>query len=404
MSKSVVVVPHKVVIYTRSRSAAFQARIKLADGSWHRTSTKCYDEDEATERALELWYEVRAKDKNQIPQVSRRFSNVAKLAIKQMEDELKAKRGKSVYSHYIQAINNYLIPFFARMNMDSITPASLNEFEEWRRERMGKEPAASTITTHNSAFNRVFELAIQHGWAKRNAVPVLKNKGVKTNTRPTFSFAEYRRLTRRLREFCKHYRTERSRQMRELLRDYVLILANTGMRHGTEAQSLHWKNIEWYEGEDRKLYLQVTVSGKTGTRQLIARHNCVAYLTRLKNRFKDLKKLSLTEIFKLKLDKPVFCLADGTTTGNLHQTFEKFLEENELLYGSTSDKKRTLYSLRHFYATYRLYKGANIHQLAVQMGTSVGMLEKHYSKLTPMLMADEFAGRNYIEHTNKTED
>ena len=65
--------------------------------------------------------------------------------------------------------------------------------------------------------------------------------------------------------------------------------------------------------------------------------------------------------------------------------------------GSTSDKKRTLYSLRHFYATYRLYKGANIHQLAVQMGTSVGMLEKHYSKLTPMLMADEFAGRNYVE-------
>lgn len=31
------------------------------------------------------------------------------------------------------------------------------------------------------------------------------------------------------------------------------------------------------------------------------------------------------------------------------------------------------------------------------MGTSVTMLEKHYSKLTPMLMADEFAGRNYIE-------
>ena len=47
MSKSIVVVPHKVFIYTRSRSAAFQTRIKLADGSWHRTSTECYDEDEA---------------------------------------------------------------------------------------------------------------------------------------------------------------------------------------------------------------------------------------------------------------------------------------------------------------------------------------------------------------------
>ena len=102
-------------------------------------------------------------------------------------------------------------------------------------------------------------------------------------------------------------------------------------------------------------------------------------------------------MFALKLNEPVFCLADKTTTNNLHQTFEAFLRENDLLYGSTSESKRTLYSLRHFYATYSLFNGVNIHQLAVQMGTSVGMLEKHYSKLTPMLLADEFAGKKYIK-------
>jgi hypothetical protein len=31
------------------------------------------------------------------------------------------------------------------------------------------------------------------------------------------------------------------------------------------------------------------------------------------------------------------------------------------------------------------------------MGTHVTIREKKYSKLTPMLMADEFAGRNYVE-------
>jgi integrase len=30
------------------------------------------------------------------------------------------------------------------------------------------------------------------------------------------------------------------------LRDYVLILANTGMRHGTEAMNLKWRHIEWF--------------------------------------------------------------------------------------------------------------------------------------------------------------
>ncbi len=73
------------------------------------------------------------------------------------------------------------------------------------------------------------------------------------------------------------------------------------------------------------------------------------------------------------------------------------MRDTDLTYGTTSKKPRTLYSLRHFYATYQLFRGSNIHQLAIQMGTSVGMLEKHYSKLTPMLLADEFAGKRYSE-------
>jgi hypothetical protein len=39
----------------------------------------------------------------------------------------------------------------------------------------------------------------------------------------------------RLRSWINKGRNYKSRQMRELLRDYVLILANTGIRHGTEA-------------------------------------------------------------------------------------------------------------------------------------------------------------------------
>ena len=44
------------------------------------------------------------------------------------------------------------------------------------------------------------------------------------------------------------------------------------------------------------------------------------------------------------------------------------------------------------YATFQLMDGVGIHELAVQMGTSVAMLEQHYSKLTPELMAETFAG------------
>ena len=50
-----------------------------------------------------------------------------------------------------------------------------------------------------------------------------------------------------------------------------------------------------------------------------------------------------------------------------------------------------MYSLRHTYATEELLAGTDIHTLAKQMGTSVRMLEAHYSKLTATMAAEKLA-------------
>ncbi len=68
---------------------------------------------------------------------------------------------------------------------------------------------------------------------------------------------------------------------------------------------------------------------------------------------------------------------------------------------SPHGQDRTLYSLRHTYATLRLSDGdVSIHQLAKQMGTSVGMLEKHYSHLEPVLVAEKLAGKRQDQKTH----
>ena len=51
----------------------------------------------------------------------------------------------------------------------------------------------------------------------------------------------------------------------------------------------------------------------------------------------------------------------------------------------------SLYSLRHSYATRELLSGMDIHTLARQMGASVLMLGRYYSKLTATLAADRLA-------------
>jgi integrase len=53
---------------------------------------------------------------------------------------------------------------------------------------------------------------------------------------------------------------------------------------------------------------------------------------------------------------------------------------------------RSLHSLGHTYATFALRDGRDIHKLALQMGTSVKMLEQFYSKLSPRMNAAEHAG------------
>ena len=114
----------------------------------------------------------------------------------------------------------------------------------------------------------------------RSHVPVLISKGGDSTRRPDFSADEYRTLIRELPSWIDKGREGKSRDMRHLLRDYVLILANTGIRHGTEADNLRWKHITLFE-EKGDVFLEMSVRGKTGRRDIICRSGTVNCLKRI---------------------------------------------------------------------------------------------------------------------------
>ena len=68
------------------------------------------------------------------------------------------------------------------------------------------------------------------------------------------------------------------------------------------------------------------------------------------------------------------------------------LEESGLLNCPVTGKERSLYSLRHYYATQKLLEDVPINDLAEQMGTSILMITKHYSHLTSLMKAKQFTG------------
>ena len=82
------------------------------------------------------------------------------------------------------------------------------------------------------------------------------------------------------------------------------------------------------------------------------------------------------------------------------------MKDTGLLTCPRTGQDRTLYSLRHTYATFSLLNdGMDVHTLAVQMGTSILMIERHYSHLTPRLKKEMLTGKRYdTPHKDYTAD
>lgn len=381
----------EVVLYKKSPNRFWQCRFKLPNAKWHRCSTKHTNFDYAVKTATEIYDESRFLHKYNLPMQSKRFQHVAELAIKDMQRELEAGIGKSVYHTYISSIRTHLIPYFAKKTIDKITVLDLRNFKANQSQKFNRPLKTSTITNYNASLNRIFDIAISKDWMSKSQVPPLSNKGVKGERRPAFSADEWIVMMRALRTWQSMEQRTVTRNMRELLRDYVLILTNTGMRYGTESQNIKWKHINWFIDKDSNRYLMIAVDGKTGRRELIARHNVLVYLKRIQSRFADLNSMTFDELLEAKLDVHVFRLRNGMQTNNLNQSFEQFLKFVGLLKDKFGDN-RTLYSLRHTYATLTLMRGqVGIHDLARQMGTSVIMIERHYSHLNSAMKAKSFS-------------
>ena len=92
--------------------------------------------------------------------------------------------------------------------------------------------------------------------------------------------------------------------------------------------------------------------------------------------------------------EPVFVtrLGEAATVYNLNRAFNALLVELDLKTGADA-RTRTLYSWRHFYATQDLERGVTTHALSRQLGNSTEMIDRHYSKYSPLLNAELHSGR-----------
>jgi len=382
----------EVVVFLRTQSQQWQCRYRLKDIGWVRRTTQTQNLETAIERACDWYDEARYRLRAGLAPEMKRIGDIARETIRELQTEMTAGRGKRVYVDYCSVIERYIAPYFKNNYITTVSLKQIAEFEAWRNERLGRTPAASTLLTFAAAWQRIQSTAINRGWISQHT-PVPRftvSGGVRAQSRAAFTAEEIAELRAFMVTWVEGATRGRATDMRVLLRDYVELLILTGMRHGTEAMRVRWRHCEWYTDTEGVQYLRVWVSGKTGERQLIAKHAAVSVLERAAARDALCVGLTLTEIFAAKFDALVFRFADDTQPYHFNAVFERLLRAADLLLNGAG-QKRTLYSLRHTYATQELRVGTDIHTLAKQMGTSVLMLERFYSKLNATMAASKLA-------------
>ena len=379
----------ELCLIKRPNSQQWQCRFKLVTGQWHVASTGTDQIEEAKQQAILIYETIRTRVELGLAPQTKTFKQVAEAELDNMRQEREKKQGKKAYRDYAATINSYLIPFFGKYIITEITAEQVSEFEAWRISKMGLVPKESTKKHQSSAYNRVINLARQQNLIPKNHnVPLLDTHGDKGEARPAFTQKEIEQLLTYLRVWELGGRIAFEKVLRPICRAYVEFLLYTGIRHGTEACPLRWKHLQWHWiGEKR--YLRIWVNGKTGPRYLIAKNAVIETLERVV-KLRQLEFKTLDAVIEAKLDKPIFGFANGRTSRRMEGGFKTLMRDSGLA-RDAAGKNRTLYSLRHTYATFALADGVDIHTLTKQMGTSTVMIERHYSKMTPMMSAEKLA-------------
>ena len=254
-------------------------------------------------------------------------------------------------------------------------------------------PAVKTLLMEQSALNQIFFDAAERGRIQQVIKMRVKEKDRKPKRRPNFeSGSELATLINNLRSYKNsvgRFKGTRlnawHRLQRKQLYYLVMFSLNSGMRIG-EVREMRWSDIKFdieVDGLDERI-AEVRVSKETKKGQA---RNVQTQPTANK----VLKEWREITLYKKKNDWVWFGQkkdANGKIMqfGDLNKSFQKFLSEvrfNErqdgLLYDRDGDR-RSIYSLRHTYATMRLEKGdVSIYDLSLNMGCKVKQIENHYS-------------------------
>ncbi|MEM9014995.1 MAG: hypothetical protein AAGB02_07790 [Pseudomonadota bacterium] len=203
------------------------------------------------------------------------FKDAAKCFINEYEIITEGHRSPRWVEGHKARIRLHLEPFFGNLGLSQITAGKVQEYrihrmhkpDNWEEsnKREWKAPSRSTMHDEVVTLRQVLKAAIRQTWIHH--LPDLSmpyRAQSKVIARPWFSPQEYKQLYTATRNYPKSLENGRHRFHAEDLHDFVLFMANTGLRPD-EAYNIEHRDIEIVEDEETdETILVIEVRGKRG--------------------------------------------------------------------------------------------------------------------------------------------
>jgi integrase len=359
------------------RSGVYYARIRLASQKYFWRSLKTTDEQTAIRAGRKLLFQLEQRADQGLPPKSKLFSAVIDDYVRYRErDHAHGKTSDGMLKQIVR-VSKFWREYAGAMPVEEIDDKVMREFIPWRRDYYSKfkilpknaklHPTDKTLQWDMMLGKAIIKWANEQGLRGNQSLPTVTFTPKKKRVRPAFEIPEYRRLWRTMYKRINYAKDDRTRRSRELLRDYVLVLANSGMRIG-EANNLGIRDVIPFRDDKGRVNYRFIVRGKTGERDVILRSAVASRVDKLlaKRRGEDPNNF-------------LFAMPDGSKVITLIDQLNSALKQAGIQKNGFGEKY-SLYSLRHFYAVTALRNGIGVFEVARNMGTSVQMIQEYYGK------------------------
>jgi integrase len=407
--------PGRLAIYKQPAAATWYMDITLPGQKRQRKTTGTADRREAESVAWSAYRDIEHKIRKGIPLQGRTVKSVVSEYVDHRRREHQdGKISVHTVDQAKRVVTDLFLKFFEKADdgksdrlITDIDDADMRRYLKWRLSRnadiaadheyvrngktvKGKRsslhaqaPKGSTLNKEANALRTLFAFAVERGYLGRNAVPHIETHDPDYESGGWFQVHELVRLIKAARERMDEEVSGKGRanliRDRKLLWLWVGFMAVTGMRP-IGCRNLKWGDIRLFRLQDKSMSFELHIREKGAERNFYINDGSDSFW------LQEIAKGVLGEKLDDVIGNPNFADKQLFEGRNFKKSFKSLVKA-----AGFDPDEHSPYSLRHSFINWRLLRGDSISDVAILVGNSPSVIERHYLKLTPLIIAERDA-------------